>query len=153
MSRQIGEVPTRTYKPGDFVFREGDAANGEAYMVHEGRVEIRRRFGDEDRVLRVLGKGDLLGDLALFRNAPRSAHAVAAGAVTLMVIPSNRLEHLVRANPSLALALIRQLATRMLEAEDRAHISDESERRAQEQVRALEARLREVEAKAGQSAG
>ena len=153
MSRQIGEVPTRTYKAGDYIFREGDAANGEAYMVHEGRVEIRRRFGDEDRVLRVLGKGDLLGDLALFRNAPRSAHAVAADAVTLMVIPSNRLEHLVRANPSLALALIRQLATRMLEAEDRAHTSDESERRAQEQVRALEARLREVEAKAGQSAG
>jgi CRP-like cAMP-binding protein len=119
MSRQIGEVPTRTFKPGDFIFREGDAANGEAYMVHEGRVEIRRQFGQEERVLRVLGKGDLLGELALFRNAPRSAHAVAGEPVTLMVIPSNRLEHLVRANPSLALALIKQLASRMLEAEDR----------------------------------
>jgi len=119
MSRQIGEVPTRAYKPGDFIFREGDAANGEAYMVHEGRVEIRRRFGEDDRVLRVIGKGDLLGEIALFRNAPRSAHAVAADDVTLMVIPSNRLEHLVRSNPSLALAIIRQLASRMLEAEDR----------------------------------
>ena len=149
MSRQIGEVPTRTFKPGDYVFREGDAANGEAYMVHEGHVEIRRRFGDEERVLRVLGKGDLFGDLALFRNAPRSGHAVAADAVTLMVIPSNRLEHLVRANPSLALALIRQLATRMIEAEDRAAAADERAQRAEEQLRALEARLREVEAKAG----
>ena len=120
MSRQIGEVPTRTYKPGDFIFREGDAANGEAFMVHEGKVEIRRRFGEEERVLRVLGKGDLLGDLALFRNAPRSAHAVAADPVTLMVISANRLEHLVRSNPALALALIRQLATQMIEAEARA---------------------------------
>ncbi len=128
MSRQIGDVPTRTFKPGDFIFREGDAAS-EAFMVHEGKVEVRRRFGDEHRVLRVLGKGDLLGELALFRNAPRSADAVAVEPVTLMLIPANRLEHLVRSNPALALALIRQLATRMLEAEDRAR---EAERRARE---------------------
>ena len=119
MSRQIGEVPTRTFKPGDFIFRAGDAANGEAYMVHEGRVEIRLKFGEEERVARVLGKGELLGEIALFTNAPRSAHAVASEPVTLMVIPSNRLEHLVRANPSLALALIKQLAKMMIEAEDR----------------------------------
>jgi CRP/FNR family transcriptional regulator len=135
MSRQIGEVPTRTFKPGDFIFREGDAANGEAFMVHEGNVEIRGRFGDEERVLRVLGKGELLGDLALFLNAPRSANAVAADSVTLMVIPANRLEHLVRSNPSLALALIRQLAKRMLEAEDRARQAEDRARQAEEHGR------------------
>ena len=124
MSRQIGDVPTKTFKPGEMIFREGDDAKGEAFMVHEGKVEIRRQFGGEDRVLRVIGKGDLLGDLALFRNAPRSANAVAADAVTLMVIPSNRLEHLVRSNPALALALIKQLASRMLEAEDRLRDSE-----------------------------
>ena len=94
-------------------------------MVHEGKVEIRRQFGGQDRVLRVLGKGDLLGDLALFRNAPRSADAVAVDAVTLLLIPSNRLEHLVRSNPALALALIKQLAARMLEAEDRARTAED----------------------------
>ena len=124
MSRQIGDVPTKTFKPGEYIFREGDDARGEAFMVHEGTVEIRRQFGGEDRVLRVLGKGDLLGDYALFRNAPRSANAVAANDVTLMLIPSNRLEHLVRSNPALALALIKQLASRMLEVEDRLRASE-----------------------------
>jgi CRP-like cAMP-binding protein len=124
MSRQIGDVPTKTFKPGEYIFREGDDARGEAFMVHEGKVEIRRQFGGEDRVLRVLGKGDLLGDYALFRNAPRSANAVAANDVTLMLIPSNRLEHLVRSNPALALALIKQLASRMLEVEDRLRASE-----------------------------
>jgi CRP/FNR family transcriptional regulator len=120
VSRQIGDIPTRTFKPGEVIFQEGDDAKGEAFMVHLGRVEIRKRFGDEERVLRVLGKGDLLGELALFRKGARSASAVAAEPVTLMVIPADRLEHLVRTNPALAVALIRQLATRMLEAEDRA---------------------------------
>jgi CRP/FNR family cyclic AMP-dependent transcriptional regulator len=125
MSRQIGDVPTKTFKPGELIFREGDDAKGEAFMVHEGKVEIRRQFGGEDRLLRVLGKGDLFGELALFRSAPRSANAVAADAVTLILIPSNRLEHLVRSNPALAHALIKQLANRMLEAEDRARAAED----------------------------
>jgi CRP/FNR family transcriptional regulator, cyclic AMP receptor protein len=119
MSRQIGEVPTRTFEPGTVIFREGDDAKGEAFMVHMGRVEFRQRIGGEERLLRTLSKGDLFGHIALFRNAPRSATAIAADAVTLMVISANRLEHLVRANPALAVALIRDLAAMMLSAEDR----------------------------------
>ena len=125
MSRQIGEVPTRTFEPGAVIFREGDDAKGEAFMVHQGRVEIRKQIGGEDRLLRALTKGELLGHIALFRNAPRSATAIAADAVTLMVIPANRLDHLVRANPALALALIRELATMLLAAEDRLREGEE----------------------------
>ena len=119
MSRQIGDVPSKTFKPGEFIFREGDDAKGEAFMVHQGRVEIRKQIGGEERLLGTLAKGELLGHIALFRNAPRSARAIAAAAVTLMVIPANRLETLVRANPALAVALIRDLAAMMLRAEDR----------------------------------
>jgi CRP/FNR family transcriptional regulator len=119
MSRQIGEIPTRTFQPGDVIFREGDDAKGEAFMVHVGRVEIRKQIGGEERLLNTLAKGELLGHIALFRNAPRSATAIAAEAVTLMVIPANRLDHLVRTNPALAMALIRDLAKMLLAAEDR----------------------------------
>ena len=125
MSRQIGEVPTRTFEPGTVIFREGDDAKGEAFMVHQGRVEIRKQGGGEERLLRTLAKGELLGHLALFRNAPRSASAVAADAVTLMVISANRLDALVRANPALALALIRDLAAMLLSAEDRLREAEE----------------------------
>lgn len=119
MSRPIGEVPTRTFQPGDVIFREGDDAKGEAFMVHVGRVEIRKQIGGEERLLRTMTKGELIGHIALFRNAPRSATAVAADAVTLMIISANRLDHLVRANPALAVALIRDLAVMLLAAEDR----------------------------------
>ncbi|HSE06193.1 MAG TPA: cyclic nucleotide-binding domain-containing protein [Methylomirabilota bacterium] len=119
MSRPIGEVPTRVFQPGDVIFREGDDAKGEAFMVHMGRVEIRKQSGGEERLLRTMTKGELIGHIALFRNAPRSATAVAADAVTLLVISANRLDHLVRANPALAVALIRDLAVMLLAAEDR----------------------------------
>ena len=125
MSRPIGEVPTKTFQPGEVIFREGDDARGEAFMVHVGRVEIRKQIGGEERLLRTMTKGELIGHLALFRNVPRSATAVAADAVTLMVIPANRLDHLVRANPALALALIRDLAAMLLAAEDRLRETEE----------------------------
>ncbi|MBI1728958.1 MAG: cyclic nucleotide-binding domain-containing protein [Candidatus Rokubacteria bacterium] len=138
MSRQSGEVPSRTFKAGDVIFNEGDDAKGEAFLVHEGKVEVRKQFGAEARLLVVLGKGQLLGELALFRNAPRSATAIAAEPVTLLLIPAHRLEALMRTNPSLAMAIVKDLSGRMLAAEERAR---DAEKRASE----AEKRLREAQ--------
>ena len=138
MSRQSGEVPSRTFKAGDVIFKEGDDAKSEAFLVHEGKVEVRKQFGGESRLLVVLGKGMLLGELALFTNAPRSATAIAAEPVTLLHIPAHRLEGLMRTNPALAMAIVKDLSGRMLAAEARAR---DAEKRAQE----AEKRLREAE--------
>jgi CRP-like cAMP-binding protein len=127
MSRSSGEVPSRTFNAGDVIFKEGDDAKSEAFLVHEGKVEVRKNLGGEEKLLRVLGKGELLGELALFMNAPRSATAIAAEPVTLLLIPANRLDALVRTNAALALAIIKDLSGRMLAAEERAR---EAENRA-----------------------
>ena len=110
MAELIEDLPTRTFEPGAVIFREGDESQNEAYLVHEGTVEARRRVDGEERVLNTLVKGDLLGEVALFRDAPHSVTAIAVEQVTLLVIPAQRLESMVRANPELAIGLIRQLA-------------------------------------------
>ncbi len=140
MSRQIGDIPTRTFDAGSVIFREGDEAKGEAFLVHDGKVEIRKLIAGEQRILNVLKKGELLGDFALFRNAPRSATAIAVEPVTLMVIPANRLDHMVRSNPGLAMAMIRDLANRMLAAEERAREAEGRTAAAEERARDAEAR-------------
>ena len=103
-------MDSRTFNAGDVIFRQGDASTGEAYLVNAGAVEVRRTEDGEERILRKLGKGDLLGEVALFRSGPHSATAIATEPVTALVIPEDRLEDLVRTSPQLALALIRQLA-------------------------------------------
>ncbi len=145
MSRQIGDVPTRTFNPGDVIFKEGDDAKSEAFLIHLGKVEIRKNMGGEDKLLRVLNKGEILGELALFQNAPRSATAIAAEAVTLMIIPANRLDAMVRTNPALAMALIKDLSSRMLAAEERAREAEERTRKAEERAREAEERARKAE--------
>ncbi len=117
--RQPGGVQARRFEPGDVIFRQGDPVTGEAYLVHGGAVEVTRHIAGAERVLRTLGVGDLLGEVALFRHGPHSATAVAVKPVVLLVIPADRLEQIVRTRPDLALALIRQLA-RMAAREDSA---------------------------------
>jgi CRP-like cAMP-binding protein len=110
-------MQSRTFGPGEVVFRQGDPGQREAYLVHAGTVEVRRQTPDGERVLRTLEKGDLLGEVAFFSDGPHSATALAVGRVTLLVVPADRLEHLVRTKPNLGIAIIRQLA-RMAATED-----------------------------------
>ena len=49
MAEPIEDLPTRTFEPGDVIFREGDESQSEAYLVHEGTVEARRRVDGEER--------------------------------------------------------------------------------------------------------
>jgi CRP/FNR family transcriptional regulator len=73
-------------------------------------VEIRKRFDGEERVLGKLGEGDLFGEMALFRKAPRSADVVAASDVELLVIKGERLEWLIRNRPELTLEVLKRLS-------------------------------------------
>ena len=115
MNRKPESVQTRTFRAGQVIFRAGDAPRDEAFLLHAGRVEVRKKVGDEERLLRTFVKGELLGELGLFTGgSPRSATAVAAEAVTLVIIPAKRLNHLVRTNPTLAVAIIRDLSAKLL---------------------------------------
>ena len=108
--KQIADLPSETYGAGEVIFREGDESKSVAYLVHQGAVEVRRQVDGEERVLNTLAKGDLLGEVALFRDGPHSVTAVAMDQVTLLPIPADRLESMVLTNPRLAIELIRQLA-------------------------------------------
>ena len=153
MSRPSGEVPSRTFKAGEVIFKEGDDPKSEAFLVHEGKVEVRKNLGGEEKVLNVLTKGQLLGELALFRNAPRSATAIAVEPVTLLLIPANRLEGLMRINPSLAMAIVKDLSGRMLAAEQRSREAGERALDAEKRAREAEERARDAEKRAREAEG
>jgi len=105
----LGDIERRRFPAGTVIFHEGDDAH-EAYVVHAGSVEIRRRFEGAERRLNTVQEGELLGEMALFRKAPRSANAVALTDVELLVIRSERLEWLIRNRPHLTLEVLKRLA-------------------------------------------
>jgi len=106
----LGDVERRSFKAGDTTFREGDDAHGEAYVVHTGSVDIRKRLDGSERQLSTLGEGELLGEMALFRKAPRSASALAGTDVELLVIKNERLDWLIRNRPQLTIEILKRLS-------------------------------------------
>ena len=105
-----GDIERRHYAPGEVIFQEGDDAREEAYVVHAGTVEIKKRYPGGERRLNVTKEGELLGEMALFRNARRSASAVAMTDVELLVMRNERLEWLIRNRPELTLELLKHLS-------------------------------------------
>jgi S1-C subfamily serine protease/rhodanese-related sulfurtransferase len=106
----VGDVARKQFKTGEVIFREGDDPRGEAYLIHEGTVEIRKRINGTERVVNKMGEGELLGELALFRRTARSADAVATSDVELLVIQNERLEWLIRNRPQLTIEILKRLA-------------------------------------------
>ncbi len=106
----LGDLERRTFKAGDVIFRENADAKGEAFLVHAGTVQIKRTFDGAEKTLSTLGEGELFGDMALFREASRSADAVAGTDVELIVINNDRLDWLIRNRPQLTKEVVRRLS-------------------------------------------
>ena len=105
----LGDVERRRFKAGEVICHEGDPGQ-EAYVIHSGAIDVRRRIDGADKVLARYGEGELVGELALFRKAPRSADMVAAIDTELLVITYERLEWLIRNRAQLTLEILKRLS-------------------------------------------
>jgi NADH dehydrogenase len=107
------------YRPGDFIYRQGDASNY-FYVVEQGEVELlRNKEGGADEVsFAVLGPGDFFGDAALFQKEPYKWSSRARTDVRVAAIRGNVLSRLTGAlapfRESITDSLQRQSAARWL---------------------------------------
>jgi CRP-like cAMP-binding protein len=102
------DVPTRDFKQGDTIFKEGDAAE-ELYVIKSGKVGI--RLGN--RILDTLDINDIFGEMALIDGSPRSATAIADSDVSLVPVSEKQFLFLVGQTPHFALNVMRVLAKRL----------------------------------------
>ena len=70
----IAESALLRLPAGQWLFRQDDSGDA-LYVVCSGRVEVVRERPLPTTVLRVLGRGAALGELALLTDSPRSASA------------------------------------------------------------------------------
>jgi CRP/FNR family transcriptional regulator, cyclic AMP receptor protein len=102
------DVPTRDYRAGETIFREGDRGT-EFYVIQCGRVRIL----SGNRLLETLGENEIFGEMALIDDSARSATAVAETDVTVAPITEKQYLFLVRHTPFFALKVMRVLAQRL----------------------------------------
>jgi CRP-like cAMP-binding protein len=79
----------QVFNPGDLIFREGADASC-AYFVENGQVTVSKRVEGEDQTIGTLGKGALIGEMALIDDSTRMATVRAAEHTTLLCIDQKR---------------------------------------------------------------
>jgi CRP-like cAMP-binding protein len=105
------------FKKGDYVFREGEAADV-MYMIHKGRVQISKGHGSFDENIRVLEEGEFIGEMAVINSMPRSASAVAMEDCILIKMDRDSFNETIRKNHEFSVSVIQLLSERLRETDE-----------------------------------
>lgn len=114
----------RTYPPGHILCQEGEHEDI-FYIIADGGIVITQMISEEEgeRVLRTGGKGDLVGEMALIQNAPRSATVWTTTECTVLEMEKEDFETILRRSPRMAIDIIGITLDRM-RANDKTAIED-----------------------------
>ncbi|MCW5875443.1 MAG: cyclic nucleotide-binding domain-containing protein [Anaerolineales bacterium] len=97
---------------GEMLFREGDAG-GEAYVIQSGRLEVLKASAGREMLLALRGPGELIGEVALFDEAPRMASVKAHSDSVLLAIPKRSFDELLSSSRTLLHAMFREMLARL----------------------------------------
>jgi hypothetical protein len=105
-------VRRRRFTIGEVIFREGDASD-QAYLLREGRVEIVKGSAHGAFRLGLLGPGDVLGEMGLLEERPRSATAVVLEDVVADAVNEAEFVAMLTSDPITSIAILRVLFERL----------------------------------------
>jgi hypothetical protein len=105
-------IRVRTFPRGEFLMRQGDAADSLVVIV-EGHVEVSAESEGRSRVLNEVGARGILGEMALLTRSPRTATIRALSAGTLWEIRAADFRELALNHPLLSVVLTKLLERRL----------------------------------------
>lgn len=104
--------PKITLAAGEYLFREGDKPDF-LYFLVSGYAKI--LIGTHE--IEIVDPGQIVGEMALIGNAPRSASVLAATDCEFARIDENRFLNLVTMTPGFAITVMRIMAKRLRDAQ------------------------------------
>jgi CRP-like cAMP-binding protein len=107
----IGKFGKR-FKDKQILIREGDIQQ-KIFWILSGEVYITRKLGDKYKVLTVLGKGELIGEMSFFDKSVRSATVIAKGDVHALEFTKENFADIYAASPQWSRRLMVSLARRI----------------------------------------
>jgi NTE family protein/lysophospholipid hydrolase len=97
---------------GDVLFCEGDPGDC-LYVVSYGRLAISVARDGAERVIAEIGRGEVVGEMAVLTGEPRSATVRAARDTGLVRFPREAFERLVESRPHVMMLVARRIVTRL----------------------------------------
>jgi signal transduction histidine kinase len=109
--------------PGEELFAEGEPGD-KAYIIREGELEILTSSGGREVLIAVRHVGELIGEMALLEDAPRSATVRAHVDSLLYSIDKEHFDSLIGQSPSALKSMLRSILARLREQQNALYESE-----------------------------
>ena len=112
---ELGQLTKIGQYPAGHVLCHEGAYEDIFYILAAGEAIISKHIGAQEgeRILRRVGYGDYVGEMALLQNAPRAASVIAATDLTVLEMDKSDFEAMLGRSPRMALSIIRSTLNRM----------------------------------------
>ncbi|NBX16940.1 MAG: hypothetical protein EBR09_06195 [Proteobacteria bacterium] len=120
-------------KPGELLFREGEASNG-VFIVRGGDIDVYREKDGETIVLATMHAGDVIGTLSLFSHDSRTASARAKSAAQVIHVDFATIDGSFKNLPVWVQAVIKDSVARLKSTNDQLVDAMLNERKLQNKV-------------------
>ncbi|MFD2550608.1 Crp/Fnr family transcriptional regulator [Bizionia sediminis] len=109
---------TRFYKKGDIIFDEGETLHG-IYCVRSGVCKLTKLSANgKDQTVKLLGKGEILGQRSLISDERTNLSAVALNNIELCFVPKDQIITPLNDNKNFSMDVLKGMAKDLREAED-----------------------------------
>ena len=102
------------FEEGQILFNQGDPGD-RAFVIVEGAVDVIVETADGPQVVSNPGRGEVIGELALLCEEPRTATVKANQPLTVLSISGDVFFKLIQENPAVSMALTRIVAKRLVQ--------------------------------------
>jgi len=106
-----------TYQPGDLVCQQGDIGDA-AYFIMAGEADVIVDTPSGPLTVAQMGKNDVVGEIAILIDIPRTATIKAASELTTLRITKDVFFRMVTEFPEMAVEMMRVLAERLVRTTD-----------------------------------
>ena len=107
-------------RAGEILMKQGEPGDS-AYVVIEGGFEIQKQSGPSVIKIDIRKPGEIIGEMALLSNAPRSATVVAVCDSDTLCISHETFENLLATSPSATMAVLHWVMARLSQNESLLH--------------------------------
>lgn len=104
----------KVYHDREIIVRQGEAGDG-LFVIQEGQLEILSESDGRETRLRVAGKGELIGEMAVFERQVRSATVRALGEARVLTVDRKNFLPRINEDPSLAFRIVETMSGRIRE--------------------------------------
>ncbi len=134
----------QNYRRGEVVFVEGDIGDA-AYLIWSGQVAVVKGDFRSPTILGYRGSGEIIGEMALIENLPRSASIIAIDKARLLRISSDNFHKLLDEVPSVGMDIMRGLSSQLRVANKNLSADAQTERQLLEQITELRTEKQQLE--------